>query len=253
MMTRYLAWFSCGDASAVATKLTLAQYGAENVTVAYTDTGSEHEDNKRFLLDCEKWFGVPILRLKSDEYEDVDDVIERRRFLNGPHGAPCTIELKKKVRWKIEADYDWQVFGYTADSKDAARAVRFRQQNPDVRLLTPLIERGLTKDDCHAVVAAAGIELPEMYKLGYTNNNCIGCVKGKMGYWNKIRVDFPETFQIRSRQERDLDHAMIHDADGPVFLDALDPERGDYGSEPDIECSLLCAITNDEIDGGEAA
>lgn len=31
-----------------------------------------------------------------------------------------------------------------------------------------------------------------MYDLGYANNNCIGCVKGGIGYWNKIRIDFPE-------------------------------------------------------------
>lgn len=248
-MGAYLAWFSFGDASAVATKLTLAQYGPENVTVAYTDTGSEHPDNKRFMADCEVWFGVPILSLKSSEYVDVDDVIDRRRFLNGPHGAPCTVELKKKVRWAVERDYDHQVFGYTADRPDVLRADRFRQQNPDVRLLTPLIERGLTKDDCHAVVAAAGIDLPAMYMLGYQNNNCIGCVKGGMGYWNKIRVDFPEVFARRAGQERELGHSINKDAAGPMFLDDLDPERGDYGSEPSIECSMLCAIAQDEIAG----
>ncbi len=37
-----------------------------------------------------------------------------------------------------------------------------------------------------------------MYDLGYPNNNCIGCVKGGMGYWNKIRKDFPEVFQKRA-------------------------------------------------------
>ena len=41
----------------------------------------------------------------------------------------------------------------------------------------------------------AGIELPEMYKLGYQHNNCIGCVKSSgAGYWNKIKIDFPERY-----------------------------------------------------------
>ena len=31
-----------------------------------------------------------------------------------------------------------------------------------------------------------------MYDLGYPNNNCIGCIKGGMGYWNRIRKDFPD-------------------------------------------------------------
>ncbi len=33
-----------------------------------------------------------------------------------------------------------------------------------------------------------------MYRLGYVNNNWVGGWKGGMGYWNKIRVDFPDVF-----------------------------------------------------------
>jgi hypothetical protein len=55
-----------------------------------------------------------------------------------------------------------------------------------------LIENKLSKNECAGILAGAGIEIPMMYKLGYNNNNCIGCVKGGAGYWNKIRVDFPK-------------------------------------------------------------
>jgi hypothetical protein len=50
----------------------------------------------------------------------------------------------------------------------------------------------------------AGIEIPAMYKMGYNNNNCIGCVKGGMGYWNKIRKDFPEVFNRMAVIEREV-------------------------------------------------
>jgi hypothetical protein len=111
---------------------------------------------------------------------------ERRRYLNGPAGALCTTELKKSLRQKYETLHEIQVFGYT--SEEAHRAQRFREQNPEVMLSTPLIEAGLTKSDTIAMIERAGIEIPAMYKLGYRNNNCIGCVKGGMGYWNKIRI-----------------------------------------------------------------
>ena len=45
------------------------------------------------------------------------------------------------------------------------------------------------------MVERAGIELPVMYRLGYDNNNCIGCVKGGEGYWRAIREDFPAQFE----------------------------------------------------------
>jgi hypothetical protein len=46
-----------------------------------------------------------------------------------------------------------------------------------------------------AMVERAGIELPLMYRLGYDNANCIGCVKGGEGYWRAIREDFTDQFE----------------------------------------------------------
>ena len=111
---------------------------------------------------------------------------------------------------------------------------------------TPLIEHQLTKSDCLAMVDRAGIELPAMYRLGYSNNNCIGCVKGGMGYWNKIRVDFPDTFHRMSKLERELGRSVIRTDGEHVFLDELDPDRGDF-VEVDMDCSLTCAIAEGEL------
>ena len=85
-----------------------------------------------------------------------------------------------------------------------------------------------------------------MYKLGYQNNNCIGCPKGGMGYWNKIRCDFPETFERMSILEQSLGHSVLRSEGQPVYLRDLDPQRGNHADEPAFECSLLCAIA--EID-----
>jgi hypothetical protein len=63
-MTRLVCWFSAGAASAVATSLTIAEHGHEDLVVAYCDPGSEHPDNARFLNDCERWFDHPITRLR---------------------------------------------------------------------------------------------------------------------------------------------------------------------------------------------
>jgi hypothetical protein len=49
--------FSCGAASAVATKLTLAEHSAEEVVIINAFIQEEHTDNRRFLADCEKWHG----------------------------------------------------------------------------------------------------------------------------------------------------------------------------------------------------
>lgn len=242
-MSRTVVWFSAGAASAVAARIALKEYGG--VVLAYTDPGSEHPDNQRFIADCEKWFGAPVVQLKSKKYVDTWDVWEKRRFINSPNGALCTVELKKKLRHEYQSPDDIQIFGFTAD--EVARADRFREMNPEVDLRTPLIERGITKDDCFGIVSNAGIELPAMYRLGYRNANCIGCCKGGMGYWNKIRKDFPDTFDRMAKLERVIGASCLRVKGASLFLDELDPNRGRIEDEPSMECSLLCVATLEDL------
>src|SRR5690242_18240724 len=126
---RKIGWFSCGAASAIAVKLS----GAMPV---YCETGAEHEDNERFLRDCEPWFGRPVTRLKSDEYKDTWDVWERTRWLAGIQGARCTTELKVKPRLAFQLPTDIHVFGYTADRPDVERAERLRANYPELTVET---------------------------------------------------------------------------------------------------------------------
>lgn len=190
---RVVCQFSCGAASAVATKLALAQYGDRCVIVnAYVK--QEHEDNRRFLADCERWFGQPVIVLRDERYgADIIRVFRERGYMKGMAGAPCTTNLKRKLLDKWKQPGDVMVFGYTAEEAD--RLEDFRDRNPDRPVLAPLIDAGLTKDDCKAMVQRAGIELPLMYRLGYDNANCIGCVKGGEGYFRAIREDFPAQFE----------------------------------------------------------
>jgi hypothetical protein len=243
MTPRTIVWFSAGAASAVAAKLTLADI--PDAVIAYVNPGSEHPDNERFLTDCEAWFGRSIVRLRSDRYVDTWQVWTERRFLVGPTGALCTAELKKKVRFGFERPDDRQVFGYTAEERH--RADRFREQNPGVDLVCPLIDRELRKADCLALIERAGIPLPTMYLLGFQNNNCVGCPKGGMGYWNHIRRHFPDVFDRMAGLERELGHSILKDPTGPIWLDGLDPDRGELLGEPDIDCSLMCALAEGDI------
>jgi hypothetical protein len=259
-LSRYVSWFSHGAASAVATKLLLGE-GHGDVHVVLTETNSEHPDNVRFRRECEGWFGQQVETIASDKFRDTWDVWEKSKFLVSPHGAPCTGLLKKVPRYAYQRPDDIQVFGFTADRPDARRADRFRAANPEVNLYTPLIERGLTKADCLGILDKAGIEIPEMYRLGYRNNNCIGCVKGGMGYWNKIRVDFPDVFDRMADLEQRLGATVLREPDPsgvlnaagrvrsiPLPLASLAPGRGRYADESDIECGLLCTAVSEELD-----
>lgn len=200
-MSRIVCQFSCGAASAVATKLTLAQH--PDALVLNAEIKNEHPDNRRFLKDCEKWFGKPVTVLRDDKYgADVIEVFRRTRYIKGRHGASCTGRLKRGLLRTFEQPGDVLVLGYTAEEQ--WRLDDFRENFPDRPVIAPLIERGLTKTDCKTMVERAGIEIPLMYRMGYENANCIGCVKGGMGYFRAIREDFPEQFERLAQVEADI-------------------------------------------------
>ena len=249
---RHLVWFSCGAASAVAAKLAVGKY--PDCEVLYCDTLKyEHEDNARFLRDVERWIKKDIRILRSEKYQDIYDVFDRTGYLVGVAGARCTVDLKKNVRKAYQCEDDIHIFGLTVD--EGIRIERFESQNSELETEWLLQRNNVTKADCYQILQEAKVELPMMYKLGYNNNNCIGCVKGQAGYWNKIRIDFPDTFTKMATQERKMNVAInkSYAGDGKrkrVFLDELDPNAGRNVPFPDIECGVMCV--NDPANRVEA-
>ena len=216
-------WFSCGAASAVAAKITLRQYKGEEIVVLNNPVMEEDHDNRRFLRDVQDWLGCKIERVTNFRYPSCSavEVWERRKFMSGPRGAPCTIELKKIARqqWKMDNDVDWHVLGFTADEEK--RFCRF--QSTEVRSSLPvLIEAGITKADCYRILHDAGLKLPRVYAMGYPNANCIGCVKATSPtYWNLVRECHPEIFRQRMEQSRRLGARLVRYKGKRIFLDEL--------------------------------
>lgn len=239
-----VSWFSGGITSAVATKIALQIY--EDVHPVFIETGGHHEDGPRFLRECEKWFGVPIKIIQDTRFKDHIDLCEKLRVTNFVSGAECSRTLKKRQRQKFQKEHKitGQIFGFEYDKKEINRAIRFKEQNPETNPLFPLIEKKLNKAGCMAIVQKAGIELPAMYRLGYSNANCVGCVKGGMGYWNRIRYDFPEQFKRMADVEKKIGRTCIKGK----YLHDLDPEAGRHEEAPMPECDLFCEIEAAEIE-----
>ena len=68
---RIVSHFSCGAASAVATKLILAEFPPSQVVIYNAFIVEEHADNRRFLADCEKWFDHPVTVLRDEKVRGV--------------------------------------------------------------------------------------------------------------------------------------------------------------------------------------
>lgn len=250
MTQRIICQFSCGAASAVATKMVLTEYGHENVAIINAYIKEEHPDNRRFLTDCEMWFDHPIVVLRNGKYESsTHEIWKRKRYIIGHHRAPCSMELKRDLLNAFKNPNDIVVLGYTAEEQD--RYDRFIDANNGQRVLVPLIDKGLTKADCLGLLERAKIQLPEMYRLGFNNANCIGCPKGGAGYWNKIREVFPDQFyQIADIQEKIGPGAKFmrnRRTNERIYLRELDPTHGRIEDELEISCSFECVLVEHEI------
>ncbi len=240
-----LAWWSAGVTSAVACKIACEQFGKESVKLVYIKIDSAHSDNDRFLKDCEQWYEKNIETVQSTKYKDQFEVIEKEKYINGPNGAPCTKHLKKNVRLQIEKEIDYlhQIFGFDYSEKEINRAIRFIEQYPNSKPLFPLIENKITKEDCLKILLKNNIQIPKMYQLGFNNNNCIGCVKGGKGYWNHIRLHFPETFKRMS----DIEDVQKHSCIKGIFLKDLKPNTGRLTKMDIPDCSLFCDLEFTDI------
>lgn len=207
-MSKIICWWSGGVTSAVACKLAIDIYGKDNCQILFIDTKNEHSDTYRFMKDCQDWYGVLIGTITGigDKYKSIEDVWVKHKSLNVAKGAVCSSELKRRVReeWQKKIDYDHQVFGFDIDEPKRAKSMKLNHDK--AKPIFPLLMYGYSKKDCINIIEEAGIEVPEMYKLGFLNNNCFGtgCVQGGIGYWQKMKREYPEKFDKMAEMEHKL-------------------------------------------------
>lgn len=253
---RIVCQFSCGAASAVATKLILQSFPDAEINIYNAFIREEPEDNRRFLADCAKWFGREIDVIQNEKYNaSTHEVWKKKRYIKGVMGAPCSSELKRNLLNTTLRPDDTLVLGFT--SEEQSRLDSFLDANNGRKVLAPLIELGITKRDCFGIIERAGIELPISYRMGYSNANCIGCPKGGQAYWQAIRRDYPVQFlEIKAIQEAIGPGAnFLRFRSGPrkderMSLADLPLGTGDMSKEPDFSCGVLCELVDNELKGG---
>ena len=147
----------------------------------HCDTGSEDADNHRFMADCAlnfKWPPVTILR--SEEYKDTWDVWQRRKYLAGINGAPCTGELKIKPRLAFQRPDDIHIWGYTSDKADVVRAESLARNYFEMAMEFPLIERPQAlRFVLKVLIAYGGLSPGSMVDVTHAKNGPWDFIVGK--------------------------------------------------------------------------
>ncbi len=210
MSKKIICWWSGGVTSAVACKIAIDLYGVENCDVIMIDTKNEDDDTYRFKEDCARWYNVPIQTISAinSRFFSIEDVWMKYRSLNVSSGAICSTHLKRKVReeWEKHNSFKHQVFGFEFDKKEFRRAMNMKLNNPHTKPIFPLLMFGLDKIQCVEEILENNIDIPRVYTYGFKNNNCFktGCVQGGIGYWQKMKSDFPDKFERMADMEHRL-------------------------------------------------
>lgn len=247
-MKKCISHFSAGATSAIATAIAIREY--DECEIIYADTGSEDEDNFRFMHDCEeKLFGGRKVKvLKSTRFNNVREVFEHESMFSFRYFAPCTKEMKKFPIRDYLGDRMYEedhIFGF--DANEQTRADRFVDNNHELPVYFPLLKYSITKGNALALLDKFGVEMPRTYRLGYTRANCIGCVKAQTkGYWAGVREDYPDIFDWYAKFERKINRRVIND----VWLDEL-PQDVVMNRETNINCGYSCGQVFDLIEHGK--
>lgn len=235
-------WFSCGAASAVAAKQTIETYSkTHNILIVNNPIKEEHEDNRRFLKDIEEYIQHPIIEAKNINFPkaSIVEVFDKRKYMSGIKGAPCTTILKKEARYQFEKNnkIDFHVLGFTVDEWKRQKNFNTGERSNTIPVLVSSLT---TKEDCFKILRKTSIKLPIVYELGLPNANCIGCVKATSPtYWNLIRKLFPFVFLERAEQSRRLGVRLVRIKGKRMFLDELKPT--DKGAPiKSWECGIFC-------------
>ncbi len=183
----HVVMFSGGAASYVAAKRVIERYGKENVTLLFADTRTEDETLYEFVAQAEKALGlkvtIPVPQARYVDVKDIWDVFFGERMIAHNGIGVCTKNLKQipcdnwiKRNFPNPDDVTiwvgidmWEQHRLIGSDKKQGLA---KKKLPYV-YKSPLFEKPyLVKKDMLNICLADGLDIPELYTLGFEHNNC---------------------------------------------------------------------------------
>lgn len=210
-MTKHIIMYSGGASSSYVANYVVQKYGKENCVLLFTDTLWEDEDNYRFMEECADYIGIPITYIINGNTPE--DIFFKDRYLGNSRYAPCSIKIKmeetiKYVNTLIVKENVTPILYFGIGFEESQRAVQLREHylhNPvePVKTRFPMIDNKRANVDTKKIIQNDwGIELPRMYKLGFSHANCAGrCVRGGMKHYANLLKVWPQRYMMQEEME----------------------------------------------------
>lgn len=164
----------------------------------FSDTGAELEEVYEYLHELEKIIG-PIHRLKSDS--NFDDLLKiYGNYLPSVRQRWCTVQMKLKPFERFVGDDP--VINYVGIRADEAHYREgYKDGKPNIEVVFPFIEDGLTKNDVKNILEASGIGLPKYYQWR-SRSGCYFCFFQQKGEWVGLLDRHPDLYEKAAQYEK---------------------------------------------------
>lgn len=200
--------FSGGITSAWCAEWALKNYPKDKVILLFHDTKEEDEDTYRFIKDMEKYFNHPII--EQSDGRSVTELFYDEGCLASNRRSFCSrilkLEQRKKYFHKLKKEGVEEillVFGFSKDEWQRVQRAHMGAIQDAYSVRFPIVEVGLAKQKCVEWLVEKNICPPRMY-IWSGHANCLGCVRGSQGYWEKVLENAPDIFEQRKRLEEEF-------------------------------------------------
>lgn len=236
-------------------------YGA-GATAIFTDTGAEHAEMYNRINKVESALkeyhngNFELIRINGSEVVDgketstLTDYIKAKHFFPSVKTRFCTYYFKIKPLDNFLKKYQGAELMIGLNSEELDRAGNL-EEIPDIKYSYPLLENGLTRQDCIDILSAAG--LAPTFPAYMRRGGCIYCFfKSKKEYKAMVHLSLGEIELVREIEELIQDKRNKYfriRADMPPLAEFIKAEQnnifGDlspYYDESDAHysCGVFC-------------
>ena len=203
---QHIVSYSGGLGSFMTAYKVIEEFGADDVTLLFTDTKEEDEDLYRFLEETSKHFGVPVTTIADGR--DVWEVFNDVSFMGNNRIDPCSRILKRELarKWMEEHHKPEECILYFGIGWDEIHRMDAIKNNWEpYTTSSPLVDNPTEKKEILATLEGIGIAPPRLYALGFAHNNCGGfCIKTGQGQFIKLLQAFPERYKRHEEEQEKL-------------------------------------------------
>lgn len=210
LIMKHIVSFSGGLGSWMAAKRVAERYGTDNLYLVFTDVLFEDEDLYRFLPEAAENVGGELVWITDGRTPY--DVFREKRYMGNTRTAHCSEALKSTPFYKWVDDFmadnplEEVIIYLGIDWTESHRLDNARKRRPKYTIEAPLCDKPLLSGvDIREALKGEGIDLPRLYKMGFSHNNCGGaCVKAGQGQWERVLKEMPERYRKHERLQNEL-------------------------------------------------